>query len=238
MEKKIKAASAFQVSFEITLEVEKPGKAVLSKEDLRQDSLRRQSASNLRQLALALQSHADAHRRLPPAAICDKDGKPVLSWRVALLPYIDQEDLFKRFKLDESWDSPHNSRLVPLMPKLFAPVGVQTKEPFTTFYQAFTGPGTALETRRDKNSPFGAWGPSLFTEFRDGTSLTMAIAEAAAPVPWTKPAELEFDAKKPGAQTRRPVPGGASTPRSWTAPYVSSLRPSTKRPGALHHAVG
>lgn len=66
-----------------------------------------------------------------------------------------------------------------------------------TFYQAFAGPGAAFEIRLNEKSPFGAWGTSIPRDFPDGTSNTIAIAEAAEPVPWTKPAELIYDEKKP-----------------------------------------
>src|SRR5262249_55645747 len=57
---------------------------------------------------------------LPPVAIADRKGKPLLSWRVALLPYLGEWDLYRKFKLDEPWDSPHNKALLPLMPEIYA----------------------------------------------------------------------------------------------------------------------
>ena len=52
----------------------------------------------------------------PMGAICDASGKPLLSWRVAILPGLEQGNLYKQFRLDEPWDSPHNLTLLPLMP--------------------------------------------------------------------------------------------------------------------------
>ena len=63
------------------------------------------------------------NKHFPPAAICDKDGRPLLSWRVAILPYIDQEDLYKQFHLDEPWDSPHNRSLIEKMPGTYMDLG-------------------------------------------------------------------------------------------------------------------
>ncbi|MGC8640787.1 MAG: DUF1559 domain-containing protein [Isosphaeraceae bacterium] len=85
---------------------------------------------------------------LPPAAIRDLDsGEPLLSWRVAVLPWLgpEAEKLYQEFDLNEPWDGPHNKTLPRKMPEVFAPVGVKTAEPFTTFYQVFVGPGTAFE---------------------------------------------------------------------------------------------
>ncbi len=158
---------------------------------------RRVSQNNLKQIVIALHNHHDVYKFFPAAAICSKDnGNPLLSWRVAILPFIEQDALFRQFKLDEPWDSPHNIKLLPMMPKTYAPVGVKTKEPHTTFYQALVGPQAAFETRLDKNFLFGARGIRLF-DATDGTSNTIGVVEAFEPVPWTKPAELPYDAQKP-----------------------------------------
>jgi RNA polymerase sigma factor (sigma-70 family) len=94
--------------------------------------LRVQSASNLQRLASAMHDYEMAEGILPPAAIYSKDGKPLLSWRVALLPYLDLEKDLK-FKLDESWDSAHNKKLLAKMPKIFRAPGAETTEPHGTF---------------------------------------------------------------------------------------------------------
>ncbi|MBX9623685.1 MAG: DUF1559 domain-containing protein [Gemmataceae bacterium] len=144
------------------------------------------SQSNLKQLALAMINFLDVHGGRMPADSKDKAGKPLLSWRVAILPYLEQEALYKQFKLDEPWDSEHNKGLAEKMPKVFAPVRVKAK-PGHTFYQVFTGPG----------APFGPK-PARFPQgFQDGTSNTGMIFEAGEPVVWTKPADLPYDPKKP-----------------------------------------
>jgi hypothetical protein len=118
-----------------------------------------------------------------------KDGKPLLSWRVLLLPHIEQKELFERFRLDEPWDSPHNIRLLPLMPATYAPYrrGVKTK-PGYTYYQVFVGKGTAFEEKV---------AISIGKDFPDGTSNTILVVEAGEPVPWTKPEDLAYAADKP-----------------------------------------
>src|SRR5262245_18711959 len=82
---------------------------------------RRESQNNLKQLALAFHNHLAAYKYFPAAAAFSKGKKPLLSWRVAILPYIEQQALYKDFKLDEPWDSPLNKKLIPKMPKIFAP---------------------------------------------------------------------------------------------------------------------
>ncbi len=136
-----------------------------------------------------MQSYNDVHGALPPPAVYGKDGRPLLSWRVLLLPYVEQDVLFKQFKLDEPWDSPHNLELLTKMPRIYAPFdGSSPPEPYATFYQVFVGKGTAFE---------GVKGKRLLDEFPDGTSNTFLIIEAGEAVPWTKPEDLPYAADKP-----------------------------------------
>ena len=166
------------------------------------DPRRRESANKLKEIILALHNFHDTYRKFPPAAICDKKtGKPLLSWRVAILPYLEQAQLYRQFKLDEPWDSPHNKELLGRIPAVYAPLTEKKNAQVETYYRGFIAtPGsnivTAWQTIPDKNSPFGAWGGKLFA-IPDGTSNTIGLVEAGEPVPWTKPDELVYDAKKP-----------------------------------------
>jgi tRNA A-37 threonylcarbamoyl transferase component Bud32 len=168
------------------------------------------SAANLKQLGLAMHNMATVSGgMLPPAAITDpKSRKPLLSWRVAALPYLQQEALYKEFKLNEAWDSEHNKKLLPLMPTLFAIPGAKTPEPYATYYQAFVGPGTAFEPQPGQHPFFGAPGLRFPAAFPDGTSNTIFFAEAAEAVPWTKPADLVYDPKRPLPVLGGPFPDG------------------------------
>ena len=78
-----------------------------------------QSQNNLKQLNLAILVYEHAHGSFPPAYTTGKDGKPLLSWRVHILPYMDQDALYKQFHLDEPWDSEHNKALVAQMPAAY-----------------------------------------------------------------------------------------------------------------------
>ena len=112
------------------------------------------------------------------------DGRPLYSWRVLLLPYIEQEPLFKEFHLDEPWDSEHNIRLLERMPTVYAPPGHnKSLVPLHhTVLHVFVGPGTAFE------------GPQRlkWEDFTDGQSNTILIVEAGEPVPWSKPEDIAF----------------------------------------------
>jgi len=144
------------------------------------------SSNNLKQIALAMHSYSDVNGSMPPAAVCDKKGKPQLSWRVLILPYIEQEALFKEFKLDEPWDSEHNKKLIAKMPRTYALPGSKLGTT-DTHYRVFVGNGAGFDWVT------GAKFPAAFT---DGTSNTIMCVTAATSVPWTKPDELEFDPDK------------------------------------------
>jgi len=150
-----------------------------------------QSVNQLKQLALAMHNHNDAYRALPAHAIYSKDGTtPLLSWRVAILPFVDAGNLYKQFKLDEPWNSENNKKLIPLMPKVyFDPIAPAAKEPGMTHYQIFVGGGAPWER--------GPKQPLIPKTFTDGTSNTILIAEASDPVVWTKPDDLAYDPAKP-----------------------------------------
>src|SRR5262249_2456674 len=81
---------------------------------------RMQSTNKLKQIGLALHNYHDTHRGFPAWASHDKQNKPLLSWRVHLLPYLEQNALYKEFHLNEPWDSEHNKKLIARMPKIFA----------------------------------------------------------------------------------------------------------------------
>jgi len=139
------------------------------------------STRNLTMIGLALRKYHEHRGTLPTAALHSKDGKPLLSWRVALLPYLGEEKLYDQFKFDEPWDSPHNKRLIARMPKVFA-LANSTPEKGQTFYRVFHGQGAAFE---------GKQGVRL-ASFVDGTANTAVVVEASASSEWTRPEELPF----------------------------------------------
>jgi hypothetical protein len=153
---------------------------------------------NIQQLALAMNTFYYVNNCLPPSAITDrKTGKPLLSWRVLILPCIKQGDLYRRFHLDEPWDSPHNIKFLRSMPGVFTP-GMHSNELESAqggqcHFQVFVGPGTAFEPTNKAHPNFGREGLHLKGDFPDGTYRTLLIVEAAEAVPWTKPADLSYD---------------------------------------------
>ena len=133
-------------------------------------------------------------------AITDKDGKPLLSWRVAILPYIEQQELYNKFKLDEPWDSPHNKALIKEMPTIYLCPSRTKPEPGTTTYRVFVGTGAMFEEGQG----------TAIQDVTDGTSNTIMVVESKDAVPWTKPDDLKFDPEaKPSLYgAGSPHPGG------------------------------
>lgn len=160
-------------------------------------SKRSQSGNNLKIIGLAMEMYRERDGVLPARAILSADGKPLLSWRVSLLPWLGGAELYKEFHLDEAWDSPHNIALIDKMPmELNTPKALSRNQ---THYLAVVGKGTMFEST-DAPKP---------DEVTDDPNNTIMIVEADHAVPWTKPEELEFDAKAPRRSLQGLYPSGA-----------------------------
>jgi len=145
---------------------------------------RQRASNNLKMIGIAMHNHHDTTGSLP-ANTLTKDGKPGLSWRVLLLPYLEEDNLYREFNLDEAWDSANNIKLVDKLPKVFMPVRGKA-EKNQTFLQMFAGKDTLM----------GEAGKGIaFANVTDGLSNTIMVVEAGKPVDWTKPDDLAFDGK-------------------------------------------
>ena len=154
------------------------------------EAARRMTASNnLKQIGLAMHNHHAAFKHLPAPALTDDSGKPLLSWRVKILPFIAQQALYDRFKLEEPWDSPHNAALINEMPDTYKDPSAPTP-PGHTVFKLPVGVGTPFEV---------AGQPVRFREFRDGLSNTVMVAETDwnEPVIWTKPEDWNVNLNAP-----------------------------------------
>jgi hypothetical protein len=148
-----------------------------------------QSFNNLRQIGLALLNAENTDRHFPPPAICDAAGQPLLSWRVAILPYLGEEKLYKDFDLTQPWDSPKNKRLLIRMPTVYHVPGTKVHGIGKTAYLAPIGQNAAF---------FGTQGRKP-ADFKGGLSRTIVLVEAAPDraVPWTKPDDLTINDASP-----------------------------------------
>ena len=163
----------------------------------REAARRAQSMNNMKQIGLAILNHENANKSLPARAMLGKDGKPLLSWRVQMLPYLEANDLYRQFHLDEPWDSPNNKKLIDQMPAVFRNPS-SNAPPNTTTYLAPVGPGTLFE---------GDKGRSM-KEVRDGAANTIMLVEANddQAVIWTKPDDWRYDPQKPLSRPRQRAP--------------------------------
>jgi Protein of unknown function (DUF1559) len=153
---------------------------------------RQQRVQQFKQMALAMQTYADAKKHLPPPAITDQNGRRLLSWRVAILPYLEQNNLYKQFHLDEPWDSPHNRTLIDKMPEIYADPNPQIRSlagKSKTTYVVPAGPGTVFDTKDG----------ITFRDIPDGTSNTIILVEVPPEraVVWTKPEDWDVDLASP-----------------------------------------
>ena len=139
---------------------------------------------NLKAIGFALHGYHDLNFKFPPAAIVEaKTGRRLLSWRVAILPLLDQQALYARFKLDEPWDSEHNVKLVAEMPAVYAAPGAAGGG--VTHYRVFIG-----------KPPYWDWSKGFpVTTITDGSSNTGAVFVTTQGVPWTQPEEPDADPK-------------------------------------------
>jgi len=155
---------------------------------------RARQMSNLRQIGTAMYNYQEVHRYFPPVAKLSTDGRPLLSWRVVILPDLDRQDLYQKFHLDEPWDSPHNRALLDQMPDVYR--SRETIGTGETSMMLFVGRGAAFAAPED---PAGR--PLRIADIPDGTSNTIMLVEAGPDkaVPWTKPEDLQFQRTNPRA---------------------------------------
>jgi len=161
-------------------------------EGMRADAYRARRMNQFKQIALGLHNHESAQSAFPAAASYDADGKPLLSWRVQILPYVEQKALYNQFHLDEPWDSEHNRKLVDKMPEVYADPDPAIRNSIDKGHTTFVvpvGKGLIFEGREAPK----------WRDIKDGTSQTILALEVVPEraVPWTKPADWEVDLKNP-----------------------------------------
>ena len=149
----------------------------------REAARRSQSKNNLKQIGIAIHNYEEVHRRFPGPTNLGPDGKTVHSWRVAILPFLDEQALFDQYNLNEPWDSENNKKVLAQMPDVFRNLN-STGDPTHTCYLGFSGPNTVLGD--------GSKG-IRFRDVMDGESNTVLVSEAQREIPWTKPEDIPCD---------------------------------------------
>ncbi|MFN0055831.1 MAG: DUF1559 domain-containing protein [Planctomycetales bacterium] len=155
-----------------------------------------QSFNNLKQIGLAFHNFHDTFGRFPPAVVYGPDGKPWHSWRIFLLPYVEQAPLYNRYRWDEPWDGPNNSQLLSMMPPVYAdPIHGENPDYFT-HYSAVVGEGMAFGTEGMKfdgmQFPRLDQGGKRIQDFTDGTSNSLIVGPVGPDrkIPWMKPEDV------------------------------------------------
>ncbi|HEX7380330.1 MAG TPA: DUF1559 domain-containing protein [Pirellulales bacterium] len=157
--------------------------------------------NNLKQISLALTCYADVYGSLPPTYIADKNGRPMHSWRVLILPFIEQPGLYDRYDFNEPWDGPNNRLLAKDIPPPYrCPSDLPWPSPETS-YLAVTGKATVWP---------GTHGAAL-SKASDGLGDTISVVEVASSgVHWMEPRDLPMAEFVKGIN--RPSGKGASSP--------------------------
>jgi hypothetical protein len=152
--------------------------------NVRSAAARAHGSNNLKQLGLAMLSYHDTHKSFPDPRQGGFGKKGKLSWRVAILPYIEQIHLYQQFDLDKDWDDPQNIKLLDQMPALFAVPG-EKERTNKTHYQVFTGKNAIFN-----DNPARRY---RLSDIHDGAANTFLIVEGKKPVEWTRPDDLVYD---------------------------------------------
>jgi prepilin-type processing-associated H-X9-DG protein len=163
--------------------------------------------NNQHQITLALFGYENDKGHLPPAYIADKNGKPMHSWRVLILPYLGRKDLYEQYDFNEPWDGPHNRLLADKMPDIYC-CPSNTDSPNCTSYAMLVGPHTLNSS---PPSRIGLW----YVSSHDGLTKTLLLVEAAdAKINWLEPRdlnveEMSYQINKDGKEISSHHPGGA-----------------------------
>ena len=147
---------------------------------------RSECRNNLKQIGMALHNYHDEYGCFPPPCIADKNGRPAHSWRVLLLPFMDETQLYNEYRFDEPWNGPHNSTLAGRMPRLFhcPSDSPKDKDParWMTSYVAVIGPQTMWPGDR----------PIAIPDITDGLDKTIGVVETFnSGIHWMEPRDLQ-----------------------------------------------
>lgn len=171
------------------------------------DAIAVNSASRLCQLSMGLRNYHEIYGCLPPAYVADEHGKPMHSWRVLILPFIEQQALYNAYDFSEPWNGPKNSQLANQMPVMFCSPSEVKSTTFTNFV-VIKGPGTAFPGDQS----------TKFSDFADGTSNTILLTEIAnSRVPWLEP--VDIDSQKCTTLINDPAALSISS-APWRLPFV------------------
>lgn len=190
---------------------------------------RSQSGKNLGRIGLALHNYTAANGHLPPAVARGPDGRPRHSWRVLILPYLDDGGiaLWKQYDVSQPWDSARNLKILDKMPSVYRDPAYPGDKGHFTNYAVIVGeetpfPPAGMTMVEGKGLDFGEKlaGGIGFASIKDGISNTLAVVQVSPgrKIPWTKPEDIEFKLDrrfgKPDGESFPKIgePGGIAAP--------------------------
>ncbi|MGA2060402.1 MAG: DUF1559 domain-containing protein, partial [Thermoguttaceae bacterium] len=159
---------------------------------------RSQCIGHLSCIGLALANYKDVHKHYPPANICDKNGKPLMSWRVEILPMLEYGAIYDALRKDEPWNSPYNSKILSQVrsEEFKCPSANRNDDDNITNYMAVIGPGTIW---REK-------GTVKLSDLSNGSAYTVAVVEVAnSDIHWAEPGDLTVEEALEGLKTGKGV---------------------------------
>lgn len=150
----------------------------------REAARRMQCSNHLKQIGQALQNYHDDFGTFPPAYIADSAGKPIHSWRILILPYLEQKALYERYRFDEPWNGPNNSKLHGETMRVYCCSSRSRRQTMTdTSYVAVIDPKTAWPGQKSAS----------LKNFTDGTADTILVTEMAdSGIHWMEPRDLKM----------------------------------------------
>jgi hypothetical protein len=184
---------------------------------------RTQCLNNIRNIAFALHNYSAEYGSLPPAYIADGSGRPMHSWRVLILPYLDRSDIYSLYHFDEPWDGPENSKLHELVVDVFAcPEDGSRSKPTDTSYVAVVGPETIWPGESGMKLDYVA----------DGLAHTILVVEVAkSGIHWMEPRDLNFS--QMAKTINAPAGQGISSPHKG----IASVAFADGRVRTLHDSI-
>ena len=176
--------------------------------------------NNMRNIALALTNYESVHGHYPPAFIADESGKPMHSWRVLILPYLEEQELYDRYRFDEPWDGPNNRKLHDLMPSVYR---CPSEDGTTTGYLAIVGENTVLRPHKGRPE----------SEITDGIIQTILVVEhQMARTHWMSPYDIDLASHSKNSATPPPLSSNHYSSIANVAfcdAHVISLAPTTNK---------
>lgn len=140
--------------------------------------------NNLRSIGLALRSYHSEYGRFPPAYIADEHGKPMHSWRVLMLPYLDRAGVLRAYRFDEPWNGPNNRKLADEGRLIFNCPEDDPEPSMRTSYMVVVGPNTMFPGSKS----------TQLSDISDGGAETIMLVEVAgSDIHWMEPRDLPVE---------------------------------------------